>query len=104
MDRELIEEKLESLRRCVRRIEDKRPEHVDALLQDQDLQDILALNIARAVQLSVDIAAHVIAESEARPPETMAGSFDVLSQLGVLPGDLTRRFAPLHDELSLAPK
>ncbi len=41
-------EKIESLRRCIQRIEDKKPETVD-------LQDILALNLIRAVQFCVDI-------------------------------------------------
>lgn len=91
MDRPLIEEKLESLRRCVRRVETKRPERVEALLKDWDLQDILTLNLTRAVQLCVDIAAHIIASSELRPPGTMAESFDRLEELEVLGPDLTQR-------------
>ncbi|MGH8604902.1 MAG: type VII toxin-antitoxin system HepT family RNase toxin, partial [Gammaproteobacteria bacterium] len=68
MDKQLIEEKLESLRRCVRRIEHKCPPKAEALDSDWDLQDIIAINLTRAVQLSVDIAAHVLSEAEGQAP------------------------------------
>jgi uncharacterized protein YutE (UPF0331/DUF86 family) len=87
----VIEEKLEALRRCVKRIEDRRPDSVAALKSDLDRQDILVLNLTRAVQLSVDIAAHVLASSGAKAPETMGGTFDALEQAGLIDGDLSAR-------------
>lgn len=54
MDRLILEEKLESLRRCVRRLEDKRATTAAALRLDVDRQDIIALNLTRAMQLCVD--------------------------------------------------
>jgi uncharacterized protein YutE (UPF0331/DUF86 family) len=84
MDREVVEQKLESLRRCLRRIETKCPTDPDMLVADVDLQDIVALNLSRAVQISVDIGAHLIAGMETPPPETMGQTFDVLAQQGVL--------------------
>lgn len=78
MDRELINEKIESLRRCVRRIEERCPDDVERLHNDPDLQDIVSLNLIRAVQLCVDIAAHVVADSDEPAPSTMAASFDSL--------------------------
>ena len=51
MDRLVLDEKLESLARCVRRVEQKRPPTLAALLADPDAQDILVLNLSRAVQL-----------------------------------------------------
>jgi len=84
VDKRLIEERLESLRRCVRRIEDKRPRSAEALVTDPDLQDIITLNLTRAVQLCVGIATHIIAESEVRAPSSMAATFDALAELGVL--------------------
>jgi uncharacterized protein YutE (UPF0331/DUF86 family) len=68
MDQYLIEEKLEALRQCVGRIEAKRPATVKILAADSDLQDIVALNLTRAVQLCVDIAAHIIADSNIPGP------------------------------------
>lgn len=78
MDRELIEDKIESLRRCVRRIETKRPDVVEDLKGNWDIQDIIALNVTRAVQLCVDVAAHILAERNGPVPDTMGASFDEL--------------------------
>ena len=89
MDREVVEQKLESLRRCIRRIESKCPEDAATLIADIDLQDIVALNLSRAVQISVDIGAHLIAGMEVRPPDTMGQTFDLLTQEGVLTDKLT---------------
>jgi uncharacterized protein YutE (UPF0331/DUF86 family) len=84
MDREVVEQKLESLRRCLRRIETKCPTDAATLVVDIDLQDIVSLNLSRAVQISVDIGAHLIAGMEVPPPDTMGQTFDLLAQEGVL--------------------
>jgi uncharacterized protein YutE (UPF0331/DUF86 family) len=88
MDREVVEQKLESLRRCLWRIESKCPTDAANLVADIDLQDIVALNLSRAVQISVDIGAHLIAGMEVPPPDTMGQTFDLLAQAGILNGEL----------------
>ncbi|ODS90833.1 MAG: hypothetical protein ABS45_14355 [Comamonas sp. SCN 65-56] len=84
MDRQVMDQKLESLRRCVRRIELKCPPQPQMLESDPDLQDILSLNLTRAVQLAVDMGAHIIAGLEVAAPGTMGETFDVLADQGVL--------------------
>lgn len=84
MDREVVEQKLESLRRCLLRIETKCPTDAATLAADMDLQDIVSLNLSRAVQISVDIGAHLIAGMEVPPPDTMGQTFDLLAQESVL--------------------
>lgn len=91
MDRDLVETKLESLRRCVERIAGKTPSSVEQLVRDPDVQDIIALNLQRAVQLSVDVAAHLIAETDAAPPSTMAENFEILQKLEVIDSVLAER-------------
>ena len=88
MDKDVINRKLESLRRCIARITSKMPITPEALRSNYDLQDIIALNLERAVQVCVDIAAHVISETEVPPPSTMAESFARLAELQVLPPQL----------------
>jgi uncharacterized protein YutE (UPF0331/DUF86 family) len=88
MDREVVEQKLESLRRCIRRIETKCPAEAATLVADIDLQDIVSLNLSRAVQISVDIGAHLIAGMEVPPPDTMGQTFDLLAQQGLLNNEL----------------
>lgn len=84
MDREVVEQKLESLRRCLQRIETKCPADAETLVADDDLQDIVSLNLSRAVQLCVDIGAHLIAGMDVPPPDTMGQTFDLLAQSGVV--------------------
>ena len=92
MDRDVIERKLEALRRCVARVEAKRPAALDVLLADLDLQDVLVLNLSRAVQLCVDIAAHLLTSSEqAAPPMSMGETFTLLADAGVIAKDLAKR-------------
>ena len=73
MDRALIEQKVESLRLCTQRIHDKCPPRAEDLARDIDAQDIVAVNLTRAVQLCVDIASHWIAASGLPAPQTMGG-------------------------------
>ena len=103
MDSEVVAAKLESLRRCVGRIRDKTPDAVETLAADYDLQDIISVNLERAVQACVDIAAHLIADSEATPPATMAAGFTALHSLGILPEELAQRRSELKDSPMLRP-
>jgi uncharacterized protein YutE (UPF0331/DUF86 family) len=91
MDALLIKEKLESLRRCVARVEQKCPASSEVLAGDLDRQDILTLNLSRAVQICVDIAAHLISGLEAAAPTTMGGAFDALADHGLLEREVADR-------------
>jgi uncharacterized protein YutE (UPF0331/DUF86 family) len=91
MDKDVVSTKIESLRRCVQRIKDKTPASVAILAEDNDLQDIICINLERAVQGCVDLAAHVIADADLPAPATMAESFDQLRSLNLVPADLATR-------------
>ena len=91
MDRRVVLDKVESLRRCVGRVEAKRPDALETLQADLDLQDILALNLTRAVQVSVDLAAHLVADLDVPAPDTMADAFSALGEAGVLDPPLVGR-------------
>jgi uncharacterized protein YutE (UPF0331/DUF86 family) len=91
MDRLILVEKLESLRRCVRRVELRRADTVETLQGDADRQDILSLNLTRAVQLCVDAAGIVIADSDEPAPQTMGQAFDTLARMGVIDAALARQ-------------
>ncbi|MGF1643408.1 MAG: DUF86 domain-containing protein [Thiotrichales bacterium] len=84
MDQQLIAQKLESLRRCVLRVESRLPADVQTLSNDPDIQDIVVLNLTRAVQLCVDIASHIIADSPEAAPATMGESFSILEKLNII--------------------
>ncbi len=91
MDRDVIDGKLESLRRCVQRLRAKLPVTAEQLAQDVDLQDIVALNLIRAVQVSADIAAHLVADRDWPVPATMGEGFQSLADNGVLTDEMGRR-------------
>ena len=87
MDRDIILRKLDSLARCVARIEEKRPDTLEQLINDVDIQDILSINLERAVQVSVDIGAHLIAGISVPPPQTMGEVFIILVVEKMIPED-----------------
>jgi uncharacterized protein YutE (UPF0331/DUF86 family) len=91
MDNTIIISKLNSLAHCVDRIRSKRPESVELLIDDYDLQDIVSLNLERAIQICVDIAAHILSEHDVSVPKTMAESFHNLEELNFIPSDLAIR-------------
>ena len=91
MDEAVILPKLESLSRCMERIRHKTPDSAQALAADHDLQDIISVNLERAIQLCVDIAAHSLAERNTPAPQSMAESFDQLCNEGIIPQDLALR-------------
>lgn len=91
MDRLIVERKLDSLRRCLVRIAGKCPPTVAQLEADLDLQDVLVLNLSRAVQLCVDMAVHMLSEVPLPPPGTMGEAFDRLAQAHLLEADLALR-------------
>ena len=91
MDRDVLNEKLESLRRCLARIEERRAASVEALRADPDRQDILALDLTRAVQLCIDMAVHVLTDRDRPLPVTMGEGFTKLAEEGVIDEDLAAR-------------
>lgn len=91
MDQMIIAEKLESLRRCIQRIEDKTPEDAGNLIRDIDLQDILVVNLTRAVQISVDIGSHIISSANQPMPQTMGDVFTKLQELDAISQETSER-------------
>jgi len=91
MDRELITHKLDSLQRCVQRIKASCPNSAAELERDADAQDIVALNLTRAIQLCVDIGAHMVSEGELGSPDSMGKTFDLLVPEKMLEEALAKR-------------
>lgn len=87
----IVYEKLESLRRCIERIEQRRLTSAEALIADVDTQDILTLNLTRAVQLCVDVAVSLLSNMSHPAPATMGEAFLGLSEQGVIDEELAQR-------------
>lgn len=91
MDKDIVLNKLESLRRCLKRVHDKTPASSDLLIDDYDSQDIITLNLGRAVQLCVDIGLHIVSDLEVAVPDTMAQTFVVLEKANCLDSAVAER-------------
>ena len=61
---------------------------MNQLLEDIDMQDILALNLERSIQLCVDIANHILSTLDDSPAMSMAESFERLSEKEIISKDL----------------
>lgn len=91
MDRLIVAHKLDSLRRCLDRVHERCPADVETLAHDLDLQDIVVLNLSRAVQICVDLALHTLSSLGQPVPDTMGQAFDQLANAGNIPVELALR-------------
>lgn len=87
----LIAQKIASLSRCIERIEHKRPSSLLELEQDLDVQDIISINLERAVQQCVDAAMIVLSNLGADTPATMGEAFDELVKRQIISHELGAR-------------
>ena len=93
MSHELLQEKLDSVGRCLARVKEKTPQTVEGLKDDIDIQDIITLNLERLVQLCVDISLIVLSEKNTAVPATMAEGFALLADVGVISDTIAERMA-----------
>ncbi|MBR1403717.1 MAG: DUF86 domain-containing protein [Treponema sp.] len=93
MDTDVLNNKLESLAKCVKRIESKMPQNLEQLENDIDMQDIIVVNLERAVQICVDIASHILLDYEQTAVQSMAENFTALAKHSVIPAELAESLA-----------
>jgi uncharacterized protein YutE (UPF0331/DUF86 family) len=94
MKNDLILRKLENLRFYLQRVKEKTPSSFDLLCDDLDAQDIIVLNLERAIQECVDIALHIISEDNSIPvPDSMAQAFLTLRQMNVISAETAQNLA-----------
>jgi len=87
----VLNEKLESLRRCIQRVESTCPDSPQQLAEDLDAQDIVTLNLTRAIQLAVDIGSHLLSATDQPAPTTMGETFRLMRDEGLIEEDLAGR-------------
>lgn len=80
----LIIEKLDTTVRCLERVRDKTPASLQELSLDVDRQDIIILNLERAIQSCVDVATHIVSYTPLSVPNTMAESFEMLAKAKII--------------------
>ncbi len=89
VEREVVLAKIATLDRCLARIAEARePERGLAPI---DVEDIVILNLQRAVQAVIDLATHVVATEGFGLPDTVGASFSLLAKEGLIAADLAQR-------------
>jgi len=87
VDRDIIIEKAGIIQRCLKRIAETTGMESDRL-DDIDVQDITVLNLQRAIQAAIDLAAHIIADEGYGLPESLRDHFVLLVSNKVIPNNL----------------
>jgi uncharacterized protein YutE (UPF0331/DUF86 family) len=90
VDRDLVLAKVESMERCLARISDVRARGREGL-RPLDVQDIVVLNLQRAVQATIDLAAHVVTTEGLGLPDSLGASFALLEGAGMIDSQLADR-------------
>lgn len=83
---------LESLEESLRRIQEM-DVTLDMVLGDEDIQDLLDRRMQKAIEATVDIAAHFVASQNLGQAENSADLFFLLAKKGIISPKLAERLA-----------
>ncbi len=90
VDRDILLAKIASIRKCLNRIRNVTG-GVPEALNNQDIQDIFVLNLQRAVQAAIDLAAHLVADLKLGLPESLKENFALLEPGQIIDAALSAR-------------
>lgn len=91
VDKDLLLAKASSVKRYIKRIEEKSKIDLDTFLSDIDRQEIVLFNIQMAVQNCIDIAAHIISEEGLGIPGSTSEMFYLLEENAYLDKQITEK-------------
>lgn len=83
VDKDVILEKINQIQNCLKRIHDKTANDPKTL-DDFDVQDIFVINLQRAVQSCIDLAAHIVSEEGLGLPDDLKGNFVLLERAKII--------------------
>ncbi len=89
VERDVVLAKVAHIDECLRRITEVREPGRNLLARDVD--DLLELNLQRAVQAAIDLAAHVVSTEGYGMPGTLSETFTLLERQGLVAADLAER-------------
>ena len=91
MTLDVVLSKLESLSRILERLESRKHLTAKELECQLDDQDVVILNLERAVQICSDLAALICSRKLNLNPTTTADSFRILAEAGLIHPDLAEK-------------
>ena len=89
-DRDILLAKAGSIRRAIGRIRDVTRLNPDSL-DDINTQDIFVLNLQRAIQSAIDLAAHIVASEGLGLPDSIKANFQLLQDGKLISKELTAK-------------
>lgn len=85
---ETVRSLLETIERRLARLEGASRASLEDYLRDRDLQDIVERNFELAIQASIDLGLHLLADLSASLPDTNRGVFRELDRHGLIDTEL----------------
>lgn len=90
VERDIVFEKINNIQNCLARIRDV-TKLDSSSLENLDVQDIFALNLQRAVQSTIDLAAHVVASEGLGLPNNLKENFIFLEKAKIVSNDHSKK-------------
>lgn len=91
VDPEVVGRRLREIGRRVSALRELRAESAEAFLRDVALQTQAERHLQLALQSTIDIALHIVAEDTDRTPEDYGSAFLLLAERHIIPADLAGR-------------
>ncbi len=91
VDRDLILLKADSLKRYVERVQIKSDIDLEVFLENLDFQESVMFNLQQAVQMCIDIAAHIVSSEGYGVPGSTSEMFYLLEDNGLIEKALTEK-------------
>lgn len=86
----VIYNKIQTIERCIKRINEVYEGNFDNL-RDYTKQDSIILNLQRACEASIDLAMHIVSEKKLGIPQNSRDAFDVLNENNIIDSRLTKK-------------
>lgn len=90
MGNDIIFNKIETIERCINRINEVYEGNFENL-ENYTKQDSIILNIQRACEASIDLAMHIVSEKKLGIPQNSRDAFEVLNTNSFISNELTRK-------------
>ena len=89
VDRDILLAKISSIQKCLYRIREV-TNGAPETLNNPDIEDIFVLNLQRAVQAAIDLAAHLVADEKIGLPASLKESFTLLESRQIIDAQLSK--------------
>lgn len=90
MGNDVIYNKIETIERCIKRINEVYKGNFENL-NDYTKQDSIVLNIQRACEATIDLAMHIVSEKKLGVPQNSRDAFEVLNSNKIIDNELTKK-------------